>query len=150
MDSWKYKTTNDYFDYISFHDCGVTNIEVKTNTVIIDFEFLNISENHPLNPYTVAKETDHCRLTFNEVTMDNATVHYDNGTDKEVIITELDEMEFLQINQKRKNNQYLYEIFGTDWKTKQFCSIKIKAEGFIIEWNGFKDDAWYVGWGAKD
>jgi hypothetical protein len=150
MKSWKYSTTNDYFDYISFHDCVVVNIEVTTKAVIIDFEFLNISEKHPLNPYTVAKETDFCRLTFNDVTLNNTTIHYDNGTDKEVIITKLDEMEVLQINQKHQDNRYLYEIFGTDWKTQQFCSIKIIADGFVIEWNEFKGDALYIGSKQED
>jgi hypothetical protein len=143
-DFWKYKTTNYYFDYLDFHDCVVEEIKVENETVLIDFEFIYISENHPLNPYVVPKATDKCRLTFNGVTMIKAIIHFDDGTEKEVPIVDLEEMEFLKFDQSSIGNDFIFEMFGTDWKTHQFCSIKLKATNFTLEWNEFTDDAWYA------
>ena len=142
--SWNYKTTNQYFDYLDFHDCVVEVIKVENDTVIIDFEFVYISEKHPHNSYGVPKATDKCRLTFNGVTLIKSIIHFDNCSEKEVPIVDLVEMEFLKFDQCSMGNDFLYQMFGTDWKTNQFSSIKIKATDFSLEWNKFTDDAWYA------
>ncbi|NMH73254.1 hypothetical protein HF078_09230 [Bacillus sp. RO2] len=144
MHTWKYKTTNDFFEYLDFHDCVVEKTIVEKGTVIIDFEFVYVSPDHHLNPYGVAKSTDRCRLTFNEVTDSHCIIHFGDGTEKQVLITDLEEMEFLQFNQKPLDSYIIFEMFGTDWRTHQFCSIQIKAISFTLEWNDFTEDAWYV------
>jgi len=144
LNSWEYKTTNHYFDYLDFHDCCVEEIKVEKDMAIFEFEFVYISKIHPLNPYKVAKATDRCKLTFKGVTMIKLIIHFDDGIDKEVPIVELEEMEFLTFSQSSIRNNFIFEMFGTDWKTKQFCSIKLKANNFTLEWNRFTEDAWYV------
>ena len=144
MNTWKYKTTNEFFDYLDFHDCVVEKIIVERGIIIIDFESVYISPEHPLNSYGIAKSTDRCRVTFNVVTDSVAIIHFDDGTEKQVLITDLEEMEFLQFDQKQLESYFIFEMFGTDWRTHQFCSIQIKAISFTLEWNDFTEDAWYV------
>lgn len=144
MNSWKYQTTNDYFDYLDFHDCIVEEIIIEKDIVTIHFEFIYISNDHPLNPYRVAKSTDKCKLTFYNVKMSKAIIYINDDKEKEVLLTDLDGMEFLEVKQQLVEKEFKYEIFGTDWKTHNFCSIKLKAKSFKVEWNEFTEDAWYV------
>ncbi|GCL74815.1 hypothetical protein PN4B1_47970 [Paenibacillus naphthalenovorans] len=37
----------------------------------------------------------------------------------------------------------MYEIFGSD---NGFCEWKVKAKGFVLYWNDFVSDAWFVNW----
>lgn len=141
MKTWKYKTTNDFFDYLDFHDCVVEKTIVEKDTVIIDFEFVYVSPEHSLNPYSVAKSTDKCRLTFYGVTDSNTVIHFDDGIEKQVLITDLEEMELLEFNQKPLG---IFTMFGTDGRTHQFSSIQIIAVSFTLEWNEFTENAWYV------
>lgn len=144
MKTWKYKTTNKFFDYLDFHDCVVEKTIVEKDTVIIDFEFIYVSPEHPLNPYGVAKSTDNCRLTFYGVTDKNAVIHYDDGMEKQVLITDLEEMEFMQFDQKPLGTSMIFEMSGTDGRTHQFSIIQIIAISFTLEWNDFTENAWYV------
>jgi hypothetical protein len=144
MNNWKYKTTNDFLPNLDFHDCRVRKIEDEINAIFIDLEFVYVLPDHPLNPYKVAKLTDSCRLSFIGVTESNGEIHFDNGTEKQVLLTELDKMEFLEFKEKPDNNSFIFEVFGTDWKTHQFCSFKVLAKKFTLEWNQFTKDAWYV------
>ncbi|MFD4707228.1 hypothetical protein ACFWM3_20495 [Gottfriedia sp. NPDC058432] len=144
MNPWKYETTNDYFEFLDFHDCIVEEIKIEKDIVTIDFEFIYISNEHPLNPYKVAKSTDKCRLTFNKVEVSKAIIFLDDDKEKEVRLTDLNEMEFLEVKQQPVDEHFIYEMFGTDWKTNNFCSIKLKAKSFKVEWNEFTEDAWYV------
>ncbi len=144
MNSWKYQTTNNYFDYLDFHDCIVEDIKIEKDNVTIYFEFIYISKDRPLNPYKVAKSTDKCKLTFYCVKMIKAIIYIDDDKEKEVQHTDLDGMEFLEVKQQLADQYLIYEIFGTDWKTHNFCSIKLKAKSFKLEWNEFTEDAWYV------
>jgi hypothetical protein len=97
MNTWKYKTTNDFLSYLDFHDCRVAKIEDNINAIIIDLEFIYVLPDHPHNHYKVAKSTDRCRLAFNGVTDSSEMIHLDNGTKKQVSLTELDKMEFLEL-----------------------------------------------------
>lgn len=144
MNSWKCETTNDYFEFLDFHDCVVDEIKFEKDIVTISFEYIYISNEHPLNPYKVAKSTDKCRLTFNNIEISKAIIILDDDKEKEVRLTDLDEMEFLEVKQQPDDEDYIYEMFGTDWKTNNFCCIKLKAKNFKLEWNEFTDDAWYV------
>lgn len=144
MKTWKYKTTHDFSDYLGFHDCRVQKIIVEKDTIIIDLEFVYVSPEHPLNPFDVAKSTDKCRLTFYGVTDDHAVIHFDEGVEKQVLINDLEEMEFLQFTQKSLGTCMIFDMFGTDWRTHQFSSIQIIAISFTLEWNDFTEDAWYV------
>ncbi|KQL32973.1 hypothetical protein AN960_23740 [Bacillus sp. FJAT-25509] len=144
MNPWKYQTTNDYFDYLDFHDCIVEDIKIEKDIVTIYFEFIYISKDHPLNPYKVAKSTDQCKLTFYNVKMSKAIIYLDDDKEKEVQLLDLDEMEFLEFKQLHVGQDFVYEMFGSDWKTHHFCSIKLKAKSFKLEWNEFTEDAWYV------
>ncbi|MFF2879037.1 hypothetical protein ACFVR2_22340 [Gottfriedia sp. NPDC057991] len=144
MNPWKYQTTNDYFDYLDFHDCIVEEIKIEKDIVTIDFEFIYISNDHPLNPFKVAKSTDKCKLTFYNVKMSKAIIYINDDQEKEVKLIDLDGMEFLEVKQQLVEQDFIYEIFGTDWKTHNFCSIKLKAKSFKVEWNEFTEDAWYV------
>jgi hypothetical protein len=92
LELWKYRTTNEYFEFLDFHDCMVEAIKIEKDIVIIDFEFIYISNEHPLNPYKVAKSTDKCRLTFNNVQMHKAIMYLDDDKEKEVQLTDLVEM----------------------------------------------------------
>ncbi|WP_075617941.1 hypothetical protein [Paenisporosarcina indica] len=62
----------------------------------------------------------------------------------QVLITGLEEMEFLQFNQKPLGIYMIFEMIGTDGRTHQFSSIKIIAISFTLEWNEFTENAWYV------
>lgn len=114
MNSWKYQTTNEYFDYLDFHDCIVEEIIIEKDIVTIHFEFIYISNDHPLNPYKVAKSTDKCKLTFYNVKMSKAIIYIDDDKEKEVQLTCLDGMEFLEVKQQLVEQDFIYEIFGTD------------------------------------
>ncbi|MFJ7973765.1 hypothetical protein [Psychrobacillus sp. NPDC096389] len=144
MKTWKYRTTNTFFDYLDFHDCLVEKIIVEKDKVIIEFRFIYVSAEHPLNPNDVAKSTDKCRLTFYGVTDSAAVIHLDEGMEKQVLITDLEEMEFLKFTQKPLGNLMIFDMFGTEWKTHQFSSIQITAISFTLEWNDFTENAWYV------
>jgi len=75
MRIYKFDTTNEYFDYLDFHDCLVEKIQVENDAIIIDFEFVYILEQHPFNPHEVAKSTGQCRLTFNYVSFSKALLY---------------------------------------------------------------------------
>lgn len=163
MKSYKFETTNEYFDFLDFHDCFVEKMVVEKETIIIDFEYIYISEQHPLNPFEVAKSTGPCRLIFNEVAFSKAFLYIDLNPvlisdweeekesefeEKQVLFTDLVEMEFLTFKEKRvKNDCFIFEIFGLDFRTqKGFCGLRIHAKNFTLQWNELTDDAWYVGW----
>lgn len=145
--TYTYKTTNEYFDLLNFHDCPVQQVTVEDNTITFDFEFLYISEEHPLNPHETAKSTDPCRLTFSGVTKFQARVNTDGkslgGLVKPV---ELVKMEFLEVKQEVVDDYIVYEILTDGRGFSGFCEITIKARGFTLELNEFLEDAWYVGW----
>lgn len=144
LNTWNYKTTNDFIDYLDFHDCIIEKIIIEEDLLIIDFKFIYVSEKHPINPYSVAKSTDRCRLTFNKVASISSTIHFDENKEKVVPITDLEEMEILEFKSKPLESFILFEMFGTDWRTYQFCGINVKAKNFTLQWNKFAEDAWYV------
>lgn len=146
---WKYRTTNDYIQFISFHDCVAGDIRLEKDTVVFYLEHVDITENHPLNPFKVAKSTDRGRLEFSGVRMNEAIIYCEDGRDKEVVITDLLELEILQFNQTFNGTNYIFEISGIHWDEGQFCSVKVEAEKFILEWNDYMDDAWFAGLGSK-
>lgn len=167
MKSYKFETTNEYFDYLDFHDCFVEKIQVENDVIIIDFEYVNISEQHPLNPYKVAKSTGRCRLTFNNVSFSKALLYIvspvliadwgEEGekesefVEKQVLFSDLEEMEFLTFEEKKvENNSFIFDMQGLDWRTQDFCGLIIHAKNFTFQWNEFTDDAWYVGWDNQE
>lgn len=81
--------------------------------------------------------------------MKEAIIYCEDGRDKRVVITDLSELEILQLNQNVTGTNYLFEISGIHWGEGQFCSVKIEAEKFTLEWNDFIDDAWFVGLGSE-
>ncbi|MEH6939358.1 hypothetical protein V7056_16160 [Bacillus sp. JJ664] len=101
---------------MNFHDCIVEEIKIEKEIVANDFENIYISNEHPLNPYKVAKSTDKCRLTFNKVEMSKAIIFLEDDKQREVRLTDLDEMEFLEVKQQPVDEDFIYEMFGADWK----------------------------------
>ncbi|NBI29171.1 hypothetical protein [Chengkuizengella marina] len=144
MRSWRYKTTSDYFDYLDFHDCLVEQVKVEKDLVIIDLETINISEKHPINPHDVAKSTDRCKLTFINVTKSEAIL-FEENMKVNILITDLEEVEILQFNKKQVKDYFIFDILGINGGTHEFCSLKLHAKSFILQWNDFKENAWYVG-----
>lgn len=53
---WKYRATNDYIQFISFHDCLADEILLEKDTVVFNLEHVDITERHPLNPFKVANQ----------------------------------------------------------------------------------------------
>ncbi|MFD4707851.1 hypothetical protein ACFWM3_23820 [Gottfriedia sp. NPDC058432] len=83
-------------------------------------------------------------MTFYNVKMSEAIIYLDDDKEKEVQLLDLDEMEFLEFKQLHVDQDFVYEMFGSDGKTHHFCSIKLKAKSFKLKWNEFTEDAWYV------
>ncbi|MCA1061811.1 hypothetical protein LCL96_23250 [Rossellomorea aquimaris] len=144
--NWKYNTSNDYIEYLSFHDCLVESIKLEDETVLFGLEYVYISEEHPLNPYNVAKSTGRSRLLFNGVSLNKAINHLDDGSNQQVFITDLGELEILRLDQIRMGDYFSFDILCANRNTGTFCSIKIEAKNFTLEWNEYLNDAWFVGW----
>ncbi|MDQ0063252.1 hypothetical protein [Paenibacillus harenae] len=142
MNIWKYSTNDDYFDFLDFHDAVVEKIQVFENQIVVDIESINILADHPLNPYGVAKNTDHCRLIFVHPTFSEATLFLEDKIPQQIECTDFKELEILKFARSKQPDDYLYEIFGSD---NQFCEWRVKAKGLILYWNEFVGDAWFVG-----
>lgn len=141
-----YKTSNEFFNCLNFHDCPADKIIIEKETISFDFEYVYVSEKHPLNPYGVAKSTGRSRLTFNGVIDSHVVIYFSEGLEKQVPITDLEKMEFLEVVQKPSENYYTFEIRGIGFRTNDFCKVEIKANSFTLQWNELTKDAWYVGW----
>lgn len=146
MKVWKHSTTDEYFDFLDFHDAVVEKIQVLENQIVVEIESVNILAGHPLNPYTVAKNTDSCRLIFVHPISNEATLFLEDKTQQHIECTDFKELEILKFDRYEHKNASLYEVFGSD---SQFCKWKVKAKGLILYWNEFVGDAWFVG-GDKD
>lgn len=160
MDRHHFFTTDQYFEELNFHDCHIKFVQEATNKLIVELEYIFISEKHPLNPYAVAKSTDRCRLIFEDVSSVKAELYVDVNLEKnsENTITDQEtkletrpvqpeylnnmEIETFEMNQTEKENTF--NLQGIDWKTHEFCGLIIRAKLFTVEWNNFLDDAWYV------
>lgn len=143
MKVWKYSTTDEYFDFLDLHDAVVEKIQVLENQIVIEIESVNILAGHPLNPYTVAKNTDSYRLIFVHTMSSEATLFLEDKTPQHIECTDFKELEILKFDRNEQNDGCLYEIFGSD---NQFCEWRVKAKGLILYWNEFVGDAWFVGW----
>ncbi|PSL40946.1 hypothetical protein B0H99_10378 [Planomicrobium soli] len=142
----QFKTTEKNFEHLNFHDCRTTGIYAEKDKVIIDFEFVYISEEHPLNPYPVAKSTDACHLIFHGVSI-MRPIGYIENQKVPLALHELDGMEFLTVTEQKVDSVYVYDIFGAkNHSSIGFHGLILHAEGFTMHWNEFTEDAWYVGW----
>lgn len=45
MRIYKFETTNEYFDYLDFHDCLVEKIQVENDAIIIDLNLYTFWNN---------------------------------------------------------------------------------------------------------
>jgi hypothetical protein len=144
VETWKFQTSNEYFDFLDFHDCCVRNVRLTDDSITIEFEFIYVLGDHPLNPYDVAKSTDVCELTFHGVTQSKAVLYVGENVEQPVSEVDLVKMEVLKFDQNKASKGYIFELFGTDWRTHEFCGWKIHANGFSLCWNNFNDDAWYA------
>ncbi|MGN7760525.1 hypothetical protein [Paenibacillus sp. 22594] len=144
MKEWKYSTTDDYFDSLDFHDAVVGKIEVNENQIIVEIESINILPQHPLNPFDVAKYTDNCRLVFSQPLSSEAKLFLEGNTQHQIECTDFRELEILKFDRKEHSEYKMYEVFGSD---HGFCEWKVAAKGFVLYWNDFVADAWFVNWG---
>ncbi|GLX67535.1 hypothetical protein [Paenibacillus glycanilyticus] len=144
MESWRFQTTNEYIDFLDFHDCIVSNIKITSGFITVQFEFINVSPEHPLNPFEVAKSTGVCELTFHGVTHCKAILFNEENVEQLVPAENLIEMEVLKFDQNMVTLGCIFRIFGTEWRSQKFCEWNIQAQGFSVCWNDFNEDAWYV------
>ncbi|MEC0246547.1 hypothetical protein P4H65_12185 [Paenibacillus chitinolyticus] len=143
MKSWKKSTTDVYLDDIDFHDALVERIEVKEREIIVELESVNILPGHPLNPYNVAKNTDRCRLIFRQVASNQAVKFQEGDIPLIMNCTDFKSLEILKFVRFQSDESQIFKIFGAD---DQFCEWDVRAAGFILQWNDFMGDAWFVGW----
>lgn len=161
MRSYLFSTTVQYFEDLDFHDCSIVSIHESSNEIIVELDFFNLSEKHPLNPSANAVSTDPCRLTFQEVSSASAELYMDDDPQpiadylraekeskletKSVHIPYLNKMEIESFKVERSENESVFNLQGLDWKSSEFCGLIVHAKGFTLEWNEFLEDAWYVG-----
>ncbi|WKA59207.1 hypothetical protein QWY16_03375 [Planococcus shenhongbingii] len=163
MTGFKFKTTEEHFNLFDFHDCHIKRIEEENGNIVLEFAYVYISEQHPLNPYPVAKSTGPCKATFTDVSTHQAILYieaqpaaiYIEGKETEfeevpVSLIDLAQMEIVKSAKKANEKGFIFDFFGIDWKTSEFCGLAIKAEGFILEWGEFEEDAWYVNWDSGE
>ncbi|WP_218231694.1 hypothetical protein [Paenibacillus chitinolyticus] len=144
MKSWKKSSTDVHFDDIDFHDALVKRIEVKEREIIVELESVNILPGHLLNPYDVAKNTDRCRLIFQRVTSNQAVVYSpEEKVPQPIQCTDFKSLEILKFERFQSDESQIFKIFGAD---NQFCGWEVRAGGFVLHWNEFTGDAWFVGW----
>ncbi|WP_372008642.1 hypothetical protein NBRC13296_24255 [Paenibacillus chitinolyticus] len=144
LKSWKKSSTDVHFDDIDFHDALVERIEVKEREIIIELESVNILPGHPLNPYDAAKNTDRCRLVFQQVTSNQAVMYSsEENVPRPIQCTDFKSLEILKFERFQSDEPQIFKIFGAD---DQFCGWEVRAEGFVLQWNEFMGDAWFVGW----
>ncbi|SEG75668.1 hypothetical protein [Paenibacillus sp. UNC499MF] len=147
MKAWEKSSTDSYFDDIDFHDALVERIEVKEWEIIVELESVNILPGHPLNPYDVAKNTDRCRLIFRQVISNEAVIYSpEENIPQPIQCSDFKSLEILKFERFQSGESQLFKIFGAD---DQFCEWEVRAEGFVLQWNEFREDAWFVGW-TKD
>ncbi|MFC4712995.1 hypothetical protein [Planococcus dechangensis] len=160
MDSFRFLTTDQHFEDLNFHDCHVKSVQEASNDLIVELEYIYISEKHPLNPNAAAKSTDPCQLIFKDVSSVKAELYVDitpqniadhTASEHETKLeTKLVQPEYLNkmeietfvLNRIEKEN--VFNLQGIDWKTHEFCGLIIRSKGFTVEWNDFLEDAWYV------
>ncbi|MFS0840390.1 hypothetical protein [Paenibacillus sp. 1P03SA] len=144
MKLWKKSSTDAHFDDIDFHDALVERIEVKEREIIVELESVNILPGHPLNPYDVAKNTDRCRLIFRQVLSNQAVIYSpEENVSQPIPCTDFKRLEILKFEHFQSGESQIFKIFGAD---EQFCEWEVRAEGFVLQWNEFREDAWFVGW----
>lgn len=162
MNSYRFFTTDQYFDDLNFHDCHITYVKKVSNDLFIELEYIYVSDNHPLNPNATAKSTDQCRMIFKGVSSVRAELYVDanhqslsdNTSSEQASKLEarpvepeyFNKMEIETFNIDRTVKDNTFNLQGLDWKTHEFCGLIIQSKGFIIEWNNFLEDAWYVNW----
>lgn len=160
MDSYHFCTTDHYFDDLDFHDCHITGVKKVSHDLFIELEYIYVSDKHPLNPNATAKSTDQCRLIFKGVSSVKAELYVDINPQKlsDIATSEQEsklevkpvepeyfnkmEIETFEIDRTGKDS--IFNLQGLDWKTHEFCGLIIWSKGFIVEWNNFLEDAWYV------
>lgn len=160
MNSYRFLTTDQYFEELNFHDCLINSVQASSNDLFVELEYIYISEKHPLNPYAAAKSTDRCRLIFKDVssvkaelyvdvnpqnTFDNTASEQETKLETKPVQPEyLNKMEIETFEMNRTEKEKVFHLQDIDWKTHEFCGLIIRAKGFIVEWNDFLEDAWYV------
>ncbi|WKA56674.1 hypothetical protein [Planococcus shixiaomingii] len=143
----QFETTHEYFRHLNFRDCHTTGIYVENDQVFVDFEFVYISENHPLNPHPVAQSTDACRLIFKGVSVIRPIGYVEDNQKEPLALHELEGMAFLAVTEQKVGTLYVYDIFGSQKKhVTSFHGLILHTEGFSLHWNEFTEDAWYAGW----
>lgn len=161
MIGYRFSTTDQDFEDLDFHDCSIVSIQESSNEIIVELDFFNLSEKHPLNPNANAVSTDSCRLTFQDVSSARAELYSDANPQpiavyleaekeskletKPVHIPYLNNMEIESFKVERRENESVFNLQGLDWKSNEFCGLIVHAKGFTLEWNEFLEDAWYVG-----
>jgi hypothetical protein len=160
MDSYRFLTTDQHFEELNFHDCHIKSVQEASNDLIVELEYIYISETHPLNPNATAKSTDRCRLTFKDVSSVKAELYMDVPTQNIADLTAseqetqlktklvrpeyLNKMEIETFEMNRTEKENIFTLQGIDWKTHEFCGLIIRSKGFTVAWNEFLEDAWYV------
>ncbi|MBB5181588.1 hypothetical protein HNQ44_003053 [Planomicrobium koreense] len=161
MTCYRFSTTDQYFEDLDFHDCSLVSIQESSNEIIIELDFFNLSEKHPLNPGVNAVSTDSCLLTFQDVSSASAELYIDVNPQsiadylegekeskletKFVHIPYLNKMEIASFKVERSEHESIFNLQGLDWKSSELCGLIVQAKSFTLEWNEFLEDAWYVG-----
>ncbi|WP_282020900.1 hypothetical protein [Planomicrobium okeanokoites] len=160
MDRYRFSTTDQYFEEMNFHDCFITSVQAASSDLSVELDYIYISEKHPLNPNAAAKSTDRCRLIFKDVSSVRAELYVDVNPQRPIDIKAseqeskletrpvetayLNKMEIETFSMNQSENEKEFILQGIDWKTHEFCGLIVRCEGFIVEWNDFLEDAWYV------
>ncbi|WP_411348530.1 hypothetical protein [Paenibacillus sp. WLX2291] len=136
---YRYTTTDAELEQLDFHDAVVLEVRQQGGNVVLLLEWSILERDHPLNPYPNAQYTGACRLTFYNVRFSQAKQH-EKDQDLDVDPQRWRGFEILKLERKTVEG---YEGFDLFVMVDTFCSWRLDADGFVLEWNELTGKAWF-------
>lgn len=144
------KTTITDWNYFDFHDSFFLNAEEENDNTIWYLESVNLSSEHPFNPYSCYMQTDILKITFEKfhvcnVVFSTGELIYSGEAQAGSYLMQFikKNCEIIKVTELScENGVYLFCFYLVD--NLQYMEATISFQNAILEWNSYKDKAWYV------
>jgi len=143
------KTNVTDWEYFDFHDSYFEKIEKENGNITCYLEAVNLSSAHPLNPYSCSMQIDLLKITFEKFRLykiessDNILLSDEAQRNQYFMHFISDYGEILSVEQLSCENE-IYSFLLNLVNQNFYMEVVISFQNAILEWNTYKDKAWYA------
>lgn len=132
--------------YITLHDCDCKRLYFKDSELVMEMEWMEISAEHPENPYDKAHQSGNGKIEFSDPVIIDFKIFPTSGDTQVPCNCEpsLEEIEILSFFENDTiTNQYKYVRIDALSSDNDFISIEFLYKNSYIMWNELNGESWF-------